>query len=347
MHVLQTSIINYAFFVASAISQSLPTVDLGYEVHRAIALNVHTYQTPQFDDYHAHSLTLIPKASGGYYNFSNIPYAEPPIGALRFAKPIPPKQTDSSTINNGSVEHICPQGQPFINAINTKFLEYYIADNTSTFPFAQLNDSLYAESTAQLVPRQDPRVSEDCLLLDVMVPRQVFNNSTTPSVPQNSSAGLPVLVWIHGGGFGSNSKEEVGNPAGLIKDALEADGEGVVYVAMNYRVSKRPPSSPCNSAFSPTNIGEMITTSKLTCSSLERLVSWRDLLSKRAAGLRTMDSMINAWLLIGCRSTSTSSAEIQTALPSSENPRGAHRLCSILLRTAAPQAHPHSSRVCP
>ncbi|CAF9932598.1 hypothetical protein IMSHALPRED_008938 [Imshaugia aleurites] len=69
-----------------------------------------------------------------------------------------------------------------------------------------------------------------------MVPRQIFENSTSSSVPQNSSAGLPVLLWIHGGGFGSNSKEEVGNPAGLIKAALEADGEGVVYVAINYRL---------------------------------------------------------------------------------------------------------------
>lgn len=213
MHLLQTSLAN-TLFVAFAISQSLPTVNLGYEVHRAIALNT----------------------SGGYYNFSNIPYAEPPIGPLRFSKPIPPQQTNNSTINNGSIEHICPQGQPFINAINTQFLEYYIADNTSTFPFAQLNESLYAESTAQLVPPQDPRVSEDCLLLDVMVPQQVFENSTTPTIPKNSSAGLPVLVWIHGGGFGSNSKEEVGNPAGLIKAAFEADGEGVVYVAMNYRL---------------------------------------------------------------------------------------------------------------
>ena len=163
---------------------------------------------------------------------------------MRFSRPTLPQQRNSPTVNRGNVEHICPQGQPFINAINTKFLEYYIADNTSSFPFAQLNDSLYAETTTQLVPRQDPRVSEDCLLLDVMVPRQVFENSTNSSVPQNSSAGLPVLLWIHGGGFGSNSKEAVGNPAGLIKAALEADGKGVVYVAINYRVSKHPSLKP-------------------------------------------------------------------------------------------------------
>lgn len=94
-------------------------------------------------------------------------------------------------------------------------------------------------------------MSEDCLLLDVMVPRQVFENKTGPSIPQNSSAGLPVLVWIHGGGFGSNSKEEVGDLAGLIKAAVEADGEGVVYVAMNYRVSKHLPSIHCGNPFSP------------------------------------------------------------------------------------------------
>ena len=252
MDILQISLVQVCF-VAFAISQSLPTVNLGYEVHQAIALNVLTYYSlrlSQPNDY-AHLLILIPKVSGGYYNFSNIPYAEPPIGALRFSKPIPPQQSSKSDINNGSIEHICPQGQPFINAINTKFLQYYIADNTSAFPFAQLNESLYAESTAQLVTPQDPRVSEDCLLLDVMVPRRIFDDRTNPSVTNNASAGLPVLVWIHGGGFGSNSKEAVGNPAGLINAALEADGEGVVYVAINYRVSKRSPPSFYGNALLP------------------------------------------------------------------------------------------------
>lgn len=39
MRLLQISLVN-ALFVAFAISQSLPTVNLGYEVHQAIALNV-------------------------------------------------------------------------------------------------------------------------------------------------------------------------------------------------------------------------------------------------------------------------------------------------------------------
>ena len=126
----------------------------------------------------------------------------------------------------------------------------------------------------QLVPPQDPRVSEDCLLLDVMVPRRIFDNGTAPSAPRNSSAGLPVLVWIHGGGFGSNSKEGVGNPAGLIKAALEAEGEGVVYVAMNYRVSRRPPSSHNEKPTPPPNkINDMKAPGKLTYNSLGLLVS--------------------------------------------------------------------------
>ena len=43
MHLLVIQV----FIVAFAISQSLPTVDLGYEVHRAIALNVLTNPSTQ------------------------------------------------------------------------------------------------------------------------------------------------------------------------------------------------------------------------------------------------------------------------------------------------------------
>ena len=42
MHLLRASLV-HALFVAFAISQSLPTVNLGYEVHQAITLNVPTY----------------------------------------------------------------------------------------------------------------------------------------------------------------------------------------------------------------------------------------------------------------------------------------------------------------
>ena len=72
----------------------------------------------------------------------------------------------------------------------------------------------------------DPRQSEDCLYLDVKAPRAVFDEGRK---------GLPVLVWIHGGGFTAGSKNEV-NPAGLIGQGLRDGKRGFVYVGINYRL---------------------------------------------------------------------------------------------------------------
>ena len=52
----------------------------------------------------------------------------------------------------------------------------------------------------------------------------------------------PVLVWIHGGGYVSGEKTDGGlyNPEGLIKASQSSYSTGLIYVAINYRVS--PPS---------------------------------------------------------------------------------------------------------
>jgi carboxylesterase type B len=60
-----------------------------------------------------------------------------------------------------------------------------------------------------------------------MVPTTIFNAS---------SAGAPVLVWIYGGGYTEGDKSGSGNPAGLLATSLENGGEGVIFVAMNYRL---------------------------------------------------------------------------------------------------------------
>jgi hypothetical protein len=74
---------------------SLPEVDLGYEVYRATGFNVSTY--------HASALSRADtcKATGNFYNFSNIRYAAPPVGKLRFAAPQAPAENRSS-VNTGS-----------------------------------------------------------------------------------------------------------------------------------------------------------------------------------------------------------------------------------------------------
>ena len=89
------------------------------------------------------------------------------------------------------------------------------------------------------VPPQDPRTSEDCLFLDVYSPKSVFSKK----IPANGKGGAPVMVWIYGGGYteGEKNQDGVYNPAGIIKSSQVDNQEGVVFVALNYRVS--PPSN--------------------------------------------------------------------------------------------------------
>jgi carboxylesterase type B len=96
----------------------------------------------------------------------------------------------------------------------------------------------------------DPRTSEDCLFLDVIVPTKIFNstkshkkrgslenvNCKPGKLCKEKPAGAPVLVWIYGGGYTGGDKTSSGNPAGLIASSLQNGSEGVVYVAMNYRL---------------------------------------------------------------------------------------------------------------
>lgn len=88
----------------------------------------------------------------------------------------------------------------------------------------------------------DPRTSEDCLFLDVVVPKNIFDRAQQhtdrgkqhkPFIPKNKLA--PVLVWIYGGGYVGGEKSS-NDPTGLIQRS-QVVGDGIVYVALNYRVS--------------------------------------------------------------------------------------------------------------
>jgi len=75
---------------------------------------------------------------------------------------------------------------------------------------------------------------EDCLFLDVYVPKSALDNPSNPP--------LPVLFWIYGGGYGMNPGSIVLTVVAGSKDyypgtpLLKASTNSIIYVAPNYRV---------------------------------------------------------------------------------------------------------------
>ncbi|PVH77508.1 alpha/beta-hydrolase [Cadophora sp. DSE1049] len=173
------SILALSTVVASAETSSLPIVDLGYAIHQA--------------------RSSISNQSNVYYNFSNIRYAAPPIGNLRFAATEPPLNNRSFGIQDGSYGKICPNA----------FASWQIGA-------LSLNPGAENEN-------------EDCLFLDVVVPKYVYDK-------KDKKGPSPVIVWFHEGGFTLGSKYAAGNPTGLLDQSLDTQAKGQIWVGINYRL---------------------------------------------------------------------------------------------------------------
>ncbi|KAI4143750.1 MAG: hypothetical protein L6R39_004468 [Caloplaca ligustica] len=138
------------------------------------------------------------------------------------------------TYVSGLVGRVCPQANPAWELIAAQFDPAYLTGKPFNASAAQAAIAAAADSP----PSIDPRTTEDCLFLDVIVPEQIFNKGSNSSSGKNAAAGAPVLVWIYGGGYTAGEKTGNGvyNPAGLIKASQINRSEGVVYVALNYRL---------------------------------------------------------------------------------------------------------------
>jgi carboxylesterase type B len=73
-----------------------------------------------------------------------------------------------------------------------------------------------------------PLETEDCLFLDVFVPEKIYDRA------DSSGYGVPVLVWIYGGGYTLGNKYY--NPAGLLAASGNVSSGEVIYVSFNYRL---------------------------------------------------------------------------------------------------------------
>ncbi|EIW81539.1 alpha beta-hydrolase [Coniophora puteana RWD-64-598 SS2] len=146
--------------------------------------------------------TVTGIANGTVNQFLGIPFAQPPVGSLRFQLPRPlPSYNESFPAT--AYGPVCPQ-QAFnltipsdLPAETQEVLEVMNSGSTRT-------------------------ISEDCLSLNVIA-------------PANASVGSkhPVIVWIFGGGF------EAGDPAAtdgsvIVNKSIDL-GVPVVYVSINYR----------------------------------------------------------------------------------------------------------------
>ena len=134
-------------------------------------------------------------------------------------------------MDDGNVGRICPQGVPAWLQIGAPFLAAYAKGQPFNFTAANQTAAENTHTMTPTPPPQDPRTTEDCLFLDVIVPKLTFDSTNVKNTSQS-----PVLVWIYGGGYCSGDKTSFGNGAGLIKASLNGDSLGAVVVLLNYRV---------------------------------------------------------------------------------------------------------------
>jgi cholinesterase len=123
------------------------------------------------------------------YNFTNIRYAQPPVGNLRFAAPVAPEGREEK-IQDGSGWRQCPNAYPIWSLIAGKYAAAFATGNTESFDYeaaaAEVDEFVKEAGIPAVYAQPNPAVTEDCLFLDVVVPKKVFESEEPKA---------PVLVW--------------------------------------------------------------------------------------------------------------------------------------------------------
>ncbi|KAL4072141.1 Alpha/Beta hydrolase protein [Scleroderma citrinum] len=141
-------------------------------------------------------------------SFLGVPFAQPPIGNLRFNKPVSP--SSFTGVKNATwYGNACPQmpllaaGVPLPDNPGLSGVTFYLGE---------------------LQPHGIVAASEDCLYINVVRPA---------GVP--SGAKLPVVVWIYGGGFMAGDASAY-NGTNIVARSMGLKTP-VIYVSFNYRLN--------------------------------------------------------------------------------------------------------------
>ena len=147
--------------------------------------------------------------------FLGVPYAEAPVNDFRFKTPQSHEGWDG-ILYAQSTSKTCIQAQEGDGLLG-RFAEIFI----TSAGLEWWQERLITDGSFLLSYLPDlnlsPEQSEDCLYLNIIKPKKLENGS------------LPVMVWIHGGGYRG------GDGGGFyISDSFAK--EGIILVTINYRL---------------------------------------------------------------------------------------------------------------
>ncbi|KAI0741844.1 carotenoid ester lipase precursor [Daedaleopsis nitida] len=152
--------------------------------------------------------TVTGTVNGSVESFLGIPYAQPPLGELRFQLPQLIASYDGAVNATGFGNQCIQSAVAFPPDVPSEILESI------------------SELSGFFTANPDVPQSEDCLNLNVIRPANT-----------SADAQLPVLVWIYGGAFavGSNAMPAY-DGSHVVQRSIDL-GEPIIYVAINYRLN--------------------------------------------------------------------------------------------------------------
>lgn len=157
----------------------------------------------------------FPSSNPGLALFPDIPYAQNPTGPLRFAPPVP-----ATPPSDGHVQYAANLPAGCFQYVGTPLL--------ATVGFT-------AETAAVFQRGNSANTSEDCLRLSITAPSSAVElvASKHKSAHRRNQDPLPVVVWVHGGGWMSGG---INVPYQLPSNWVQRS-QGHIVVEVQYRLN--------------------------------------------------------------------------------------------------------------